>query len=73
MFRGLKNGEVMPKRDAFHQFSTQDVPNDVLYLSPTTINTLSWPEIHLFENDVVVAIKSNYYEISGLRGSKRFI
>jgi hypothetical protein len=34
---------------------------------------LAWPAICLIDTDVTVALKSNYYEIAGLRGKKRFV
>jgi hypothetical protein len=56
-----------------HRFSTSDVPNDLLHFSPVSINSLAWPSIFLFDNDLTVSVKSDYYQISGLRGSKKFL
>jgi len=61
MYRRLKKGETSPKKNPFHQFNSSDIPNDLLFLMPTTIKTLSWPSIYLLDSDITAAVKGNFY------------
>jgi hypothetical protein len=47
--------------------------NDLLVLTPQLSNCLAWPSIFLFDNEITVVVKGNFYELGGLRGSRRFV
>lgn len=52
---------------------TVQQPNDLLTFSPSAINSLAWPSIFNFDNEINVGVKNNYYEISGLRGRNKYV
>jgi len=54
------------------QIATQ-LPNDLLAFSPNCINSLAWPSVFSFDNEVTVCVKNNYYEIVGLRGKNKYV
>ena len=55
----------------------KSVPNnnyhDLMMLSPSLINQVSWPTVFNFDNEVTVSVKGNFYAIAGLRGSHRYV
>lgn len=34
---------------------------------------LAWPSVYQFDNEIMVGVKNNYYEICGLRGSNKYV
>ena len=67
MFKAPKKGEELIDLGVVSRLSKDMVPNDLLYLEPSFVSSLAWPEIHYFENDYSVSVRGNFYEVNGMR------
>lgn len=73
MFKQYKKSNEPVKLSSPEKNSKINPFNDVLIFNPSIINIVSWPELHLIDGEITVTVKGNFYEIGGLRGSKKFV